>query len=223
MHSEKKTSQLLASLLGIALIVASASGSTWWFVRRTEQPRPDDGARRPGSTIPGWREISAGATPIYMGESAETLLVFSDYQCPGCRILEASLDSLWTDTGGHISVKIRHYPLNIHPLAVPAAVAVECAAKYGAAPSLHAKLFANADSLGFPRIDSLLQSAVGASNAHEARTCFESSATQERVEFDLKIARDLKLAGTPALITRGRVYYGGLGVDSLRSLLGIAR
>lgn len=204
----------LAGLVGILLVAVSASGSTWWFISRAATRGPSSKVLESGALIADSRTLRSGATLMYTGPSADTLLVFSDYQCPGCRILEASLDSLWKSGSPNLAVAFRHFPLDIHPLARVAATAVECAARTGNGRTLHHRLFQEADGLTSAKLLSLLESVSPGST-----TCVLDDSTGGRVDGDLALARSLNLGGTPALVWRGRLYYGGLHVDSLRALM----
>lgn len=61
-----------------------------------------------------------------------TLVEFVDYQCPVCHnYYQAITNRLEHDYQGRITFVTRNYPLPMHPLALPAAKAVEAAAAQG--------------------------------------------------------------------------------------------
>lgn len=61
-----------------------------------------------------------------------TLVEFIDYQCPSCHNYYRTITNrLQHDYQGRITFVTRNYPLPIHPLALPAAKAVEAAASLG--------------------------------------------------------------------------------------------
>ena len=81
--------------------------------------------------IEGWQnELDSG---ISMGPSDAPVVIveFMDFQCPFCRRLVARLDSLESEFPGQVRVVLHHYPLENHPLALPAAIAAECADRQG--------------------------------------------------------------------------------------------
>jgi protein-disulfide isomerase len=75
---------------------------------------------------PGSHTLSAAA------DKKVTLVEFIDYQCPSCHnYYQAITSRLEHDYQGRITFVTRNYPLPMHPLALPAAKAVEAAASQG--------------------------------------------------------------------------------------------
>jgi protein-disulfide isomerase len=104
-----------------------------WLNADGLSPDPD----RPGYTL--------GGDP-YKGDPSAELVVLevSDFQCPFCQrhIIETQpgIDEAYVDTG-RIMWVFKNLPLTIHPQAVDAAVAAECAGDQGAFWPMHDLLF----------------------------------------------------------------------------------
>ncbi|HYF13394.1 MAG TPA: thioredoxin domain-containing protein [Candidatus Paceibacterota bacterium] len=58
------------------------------------------------------------------------LVEYSDFQCPYCRIVHATLKRLVDESNGEVAWVLRNFPLeSIHPEARPSALAAECIAE----------------------------------------------------------------------------------------------
>lgn len=74
---------------------------------------------------------------------AEVVLVeYSDFQCPACGQFYPYVKEIMEEHGDSLRFEYRHFPLlNIHPQAVPAAIAAEAAGQQGKFFEMHDKLF----------------------------------------------------------------------------------
>lgn len=82
---------------------------------------------------PDERLVPANAHTLSRVEGGKvTLVEFLDYQCPACAAYYANVTKkLEQDYQGRITIVTRNFPLQMHPLALPAAKAAEAAAKQG--------------------------------------------------------------------------------------------
>ncbi len=106
----------------------------------------------PNEPTPGpVQDVAVGHLPVRGNKNASvTVIEFSDFQCPFCeqfyKTTYPQLKKEYIDTG-KIAFYYRHFPLtNIHPLAVPAANASECANEQGKFWEYHDLLFQNQTS-----------------------------------------------------------------------------
>src|SRR6478672_8327227 len=77
-----------------------------------------------------------------------TLVEFVDYQCPYCGALERdTMPQIVKNYGDRIRIVSRQFPLSIHPYAMGAALAMECAYQQGKFWPLHDRLFHNQTAL----------------------------------------------------------------------------
>lgn len=75
-----------------------------------------------------------------------TLVEFLDFQCPACASYYTNITKkLEQDYQGRITFVTRNFPLEVHPLAVPAARAAEAAAKQGKHAGMYHALYDNFD------------------------------------------------------------------------------
>jgi protein-disulfide isomerase len=130
------------------------------------------------------------------------ILVYSDFQCGFCRQLTAALHRVRTDFPETVTIAYRHFPLQGHPRAFPAAVASECAAEQGAFWEYHDKLFAEGGDLSDARLVEL----AGALKLDQPRfvACLQSAGPKQAVEANFREATELGLPGTPIVFINGR-------------------
>lgn len=120
-------------LLGIvALTVALIGGAIFLFSRPTTPPH----LRR--------QELIPTGTYTKGDTSASAYLVeFSDFQCPACKAFQPVVDELVSKNKDTLLFVYRHFPLDQHTFAIPAAVAAEAAGAQGKFWEMYALLFAN--------------------------------------------------------------------------------
>ncbi|WP_239161106.1 DsbA family protein [Virgisporangium ochraceum] len=133
---------------------------------------------------------------------------FGDYQCPYCRQATAVLDELIGRHGHRLRYVWRHLPLDeIHPYARRAAHAAEAAARQGAFWAMHQRLLAADDLDG----DALVAMAAAAGlDTGRFVADLDSPAVADRVDADLRSARNSGADGTPTFFLDGHRIDGSL-------------
>ena len=152
-------------------------------------------------------KISLDDDPIRGDPNAPiTIVEFSDFQCPFCArfhtqtlpaILEEYIDA------GKVNLVYRDFPLeSIHPNALPAAVAAECANEQGKYWEYHDMLFETQN--GWSRLSSEAVISTFSEYASEVGleqeqfdACLESGKYLEEVKNDLSDGRAYDITGTP--------------------------
>lgn len=69
------------------------------------------------------------------------LVEFADFQCPACAAYQPIVDQLKRKYKGSLNVVFRHFPLNSHKNAIPAAKAAEAASRQGKFYEMEALLY----------------------------------------------------------------------------------
>lgn len=70
-----------------------------------------------------------------------TIIKYNDYQCPTCKLVKPWEDQLKAEYGDLVTIEYRHFPLSMHPNAVPASQAAEAARIQGAYDGMNDRLF----------------------------------------------------------------------------------
>ena len=152
-------------------------------------------------------KISADDDPVIGDPNATiSIIEFSDFQCPFCArfhiqtlpsILEEYVDQ------GKVKLVFRDFPIqNIHPNALPASVAAECANEQGKFKEMHDKLFDNQQEWsGLEMTKTVLLFSQYALEIGVEQEIFDSCLTSgkyiEEIRNDLKDGRDYGVSGTP--------------------------
>ncbi|TSC89169.1 MAG: DSBA oxidoreductase [Parcubacteria group bacterium Gr01-1014_3] len=77
-------------------------------------------------------------------KDAKVVLVeYSDFQCPACAAYFPAVEKLIEDLGANFAFVYRHFPLNQHVYARPAAMAAEAAGKQGKFWEMYRMIFDN--------------------------------------------------------------------------------
>ncbi|ROP34916.1 protein-disulfide isomerase [Saccharothrix texasensis] len=120
----------------VVLVAVLVIGGVLVFNRSDE-----DGAASNAALFP------AGAHTLSRVEGDKvTLVEFLDFQCPACSSYYTGITKkLEQDYRGRITFVVRNFPLEMHPLAVPAARAAEAAAKQGKYAEMYHALYDNFD------------------------------------------------------------------------------
>ena len=145
-----------------------------------------------------------------------TIVEFSDFQCPYCRTLAGNLGRLMDEFPEHVAVIFRHFPLTeIHPQAIEAALAAECAGAQNAFRPFHDLLFENQ-----ARLDRVVWSEIGQQggvhDAVEFEKCLEQREYLDRVHEDLAAGERLGVEATPTLLFQGEKLVGSVSLEELR-------
>ncbi len=151
----------------------------YWAHEDGLAPDPD----RPGYNLAG---------DAYRGDTDAELVVIeiSDFQCPFCQrhTLETqpALDEQYVDTG-EVTWVFKHLPLQIHPQALAAATAAECAGDQQAFWEMHDLLFERIDDWAVEPPDAALVDLAGELGLEEDRftSCLGSRTALERVVEDI--------------------------------------
>jgi protein-disulfide isomerase len=165
-----------------------------------------------------------------LGEASApvTIIEFGDYQCPSCRLfwrdVERRLKRDYIDTG-KVRLVYRDFPIvEIHPEAVVAAVAAQCAADQGKYWEYHDKLFREQDNRG----DGLIRFKVadlkkwGADlrlDAAAFNECIDSARHKEEVSKDYADGVAVGIQGTPMFFINGRVVGGAQPYPVFRKVI----
>ncbi len=135
-----------------------------------------------------------------------TIIEFSDFQCPFCKRFHSDtlplVQTNYIDTG-KVRFVYRDFPIqSIHPNAMPAALATECADDQGKFWPYHDKIFQNQGQWKdleliqavnlFKQYASELQL-----NEDEFGTCLDSGKYLDEVNNDLQDGQDYGIEGTP--------------------------
>lgn len=189
--------RLLDGTASLAMIVAA--GVLLWTVLSDREPEAVSGSG--GLERLEVAEVVDSARPASVkGDSGARVAImeFSDFECPFCgrhaREVYPRLVEEYVDTG-KVQYVFRHFPLDSHPLAIKAAVSVECAARQGKYWEMHDLLF---QANGAVTETALLRHAASLGlQPEDFATCLVDNATVDHVMEDRLQGRELGVTSTP--------------------------
>lgn len=200
--------------LGTAVMVLCAVIVTGLLVRRELAPPAAAADPAEPSRVAEWREYAAAGTRIGPADAPVTIVVFSDFQCPACRVMAERLDAVREQRGSEVAVVYRHYPLRSHPHAPMAARASECAARQGQFEAMHDALF---------QAQSFIGTRAWVEIARDARVedlvgfgmCMRDASADSVLVRDAEHASRLGVEGTPTLLINDTRVIGALPLATL--------
>jgi protein-disulfide isomerase len=206
-----------------AISVVCALALTTVVVHREFFARPQVPEPAKPVAIRDWQRYAEAGHRIGPPTARVTIVEFSDFQCPFCARAERQFRGLREKYGDAVSIVYRHYPIEqLHPHALKAAEASECAADQGRFEEFHNALFAGQASIGSVAWSDYARTA-GVPDAARFNACVRDGQGAARVREDVEAADALGVEATPTLIVNHLKIRGMLPdarMDSLvRSLL----
>lgn len=145
-----------------------------------------------------------------------TIVEFSDFQCPFCRIFWqdtfGKLKEEYIDTG-KVRLIYRDFPLAFHSAAKPAAVGAECAQEQGKFLEYHNAIFAGQAAQGtgtisFTVSDIRTWAHTGGLEMTAFNQCINSSDFDAEIEADVAAGTAAGVSGTPSFFVNGAEIVG---------------
>ncbi len=156
---------------------------------------------------------------VWLGskDAAVVVVEFSDFQCPYCQDAARTLRELRLRYGDQVAVLYRHYPLtSIHPYAMEAAIAAECAGAQNAFERFHDVLFADQASIGNTDWTEFAVRA-GVPSVAEFEGCLDEDWPVVRVERDMRAGERVGVRGTPTVIVGDKLMIGAPSRDAMEA------
>jgi protein-disulfide isomerase len=158
-------------------------------------------------------KLHPGTSPSMGPENAKiTLIEFADFECPSCRELDRILRDFMPS---HPDVRLvfKHFPLTeIHPWAMTAAIASQCAFQQDPAAfwKIHDAIFDAQDVISPSNVWDKMQDLAGkiGVNMDSFRTCTANPETAHEVEQSMEEGRTVTITGTPTTFVNGRRLVG---------------
>ena len=183
------------------------------------------------SAAPTRYDVSADDDPFLGAADAPvTIIEYADYQCPYCaEFNEQTFPKLMAEYGDKIRFVYRDLPIkDIHYMAVPAAIAADCAGEQQKYWEYHDLLYANNLGLSSAATDNLDNSDDGILSrlAFKAgldsaafNACMLSGRYAAEVESDLQSAGGLGITSTPTFFINGIPLVGSQPFSEFKRLI----
>ena len=187
----------------VSLVMIIAVGAAMLRIMLSTSPvvatRQPSAASRPGEPRPPVEPLSLAGAKVLGSRTAKVgIEEYSDFQCPYCaafaRDTLPSLIQKYVDAG-KVLIAFRYFPLeSIHPRALRAAEAAECASQRGQFWKMHDQIFGNRTDL---TDEALRTQAVSAGVDGSSFDKCLADAPADRVKADASTGSALGITGTP--------------------------
>jgi protein-disulfide isomerase len=163
-------------------------------------------------------ELTQAVTPTdhQLGtESARvTLVEYGDIECPNCKQTAPAVKLLLDHFSGQVRFVFRHFPLEeVHPHALLAAEAAECAGGQGKFWPMLELLFDNQQHLKPPQLHGYAERLELDMARYTAE--MDDHVYLQRIREHLQSGRDSGVRGTPSFFVNGKIQDGSFGVRAL--------
>lgn len=151
-----------------------------------------------------------------------TIVEYSDFQCPYCRAEREVLVQLMREYGDRLRLVVKHTPLQMHPLAMPAALMYEAVARQDpmAAYRFYDDLFTHQDQLQAEG-ERYLTVAARAAGVDSSRARADAGSAEVRavVAADLEEGRRFGFTGTPGFLINGVALMGAHPIGDFEQII----
>jgi len=165
--------------------------------------------------------ITADDDPVIGDPKAKTsIILFLDYECSFCSVFYEKLYGNLSEDfikPGKINLVFKDYPLSIHPNAMNAAMAAECADEQGKFEEMFTYLFENPKAL--KNDEPLAWAEKTGLDTGSFSACMASEATEAEIQKDIDDANSSGVLGTPAFVIGGKLYIGTRPYQDLKVLI----
>ena len=150
-----------------------------------------------------------------------SIIEFSDFQCPYCKMFYDSLNQL-LNTGDYknkVKASFKNLPLSFHSRSNDAAMAAECAGAQGKFWEMYNTLFPKqAEWQNTTTNDKFKQYAAGLKlDTAKFNQCLDQKQLQSDIDADKDLAKQYNISGTPAIFINDEFVSGAIKFDDLKA------
>jgi predicted DsbA family dithiol-disulfide isomerase len=162
-------------------------------------------------------ELDDGVSPVKGATKAlVTIVEFSDFECPYCSAVQATLKQVMENYGKDVRLVFKHLPLEGHRNSLPAARAAYCAADQDRFWQFHDALFASRNLS--PTLFEEIAADLGL-GMEKFRTCLNSEQSRSAVVKDIESARLFRIESTPSFIVNGKLVKGAISFGDFQKII----
>jgi protein-disulfide isomerase len=166
-------------------------------------------------------KVNEGDATFGKADSNVKVVIYSDFQCPYCKILYQSVRSLMRQYGDKVLFDYKEFPLDIHPQANNAALASTCALEQGKYWEYGDRLYQNQTSWGNTKDTSIFKTyaAQVGLNTAQFNQCLDSKKYQSKIDADKAEGGSFGISGTPAVFVNDQFTNGVMSADQLKQAI----
>jgi protein-disulfide isomerase len=160
--------------------------------------------------------LALSATDHVLGSSHAkvTIVEYGDFECPNCKQAAPVVKLLLAQFGDRVRFAFRNFPLeDVHPHALNAAEAAECAGAQGKFWPMHDLLFEHQDHLKLPQLRRYAEQLELDLVRFDAE--MKDTVYLQRVREHIEGGLSNGVRGTPTFFVNGKLHDVSFGVKSL--------
>ncbi len=192
-------------IVSVVLVLAACAGS---FLLA-------HGTRKPfSSNAPDYRKLGPADAKV-------TIVEFSDFECPACRVAEPPMRALLKLYDGKVRLVFKHFPLErMHRWARAGAIAAECAGKQGKFWEFHHELYDHQEEWASEKSTERLAAYAKKLKLDSAAwlSCRQDPAVNDAVSADAQDGNNAWVGSTPTFFINGKRFVGALQLSERGSL-----
>lgn len=159
--------------------------------------------------------------PVAHAAQTVEIIEYSDFQCPYCHRAQPTIDQVMAKYGDQVKWEYRHFPLDFHAAALPAAAISECARDQGKFKEVHSAFFSmNPQTMSETSVMTAAKAKVPNPDALEA--CYKSGKKQELVLAQQKEGQARGVSGTPGFFINGKMLSGAQPFEVFDRMISVA-
>ncbi len=135
-----------------------------------------------------------------------TLVEFGDFECPACALMHPYIAKVMEKYGDSIRFEFKHFPLPMHPKAIPGAKAAEAAGQQGKFFEFHDILFERQEEWvksTNPKTFFIKYAGELGLDTEQFKKQLNASLLADRIKEDQSEGRELKVNATPTFFLNG--------------------
>ncbi|MCX6796608.1 MAG: thioredoxin domain-containing protein [Candidatus Falkowbacteria bacterium] len=223
--SSNKNKIIIISAL-LVLLIALVVGAFWYLTKKqmfVNQQETAKSLQKDNTKI--LNEINTNAIkpvrPLNQSDhvlgninAPVAIIFYGDFDCPFSADYYETLKKVKSEYGDKIAIGFRDFPH--YDLALPAALAAECAAEQGKFWEMADKLFTDKknEKLSIDQFESEAQE-IGL-NAEQFKQCWEDEKYKEKIQNDWQEGREANVIGTPDSFINGTQFPGAKPWDNYK-------
>lgn len=152
-------------------------------------------------------------------EAKVKVVIFSDFQCPYCKVFFKSLRDVMKDYSDRVLFAYKELPLDMHAQANSASLAALCAGEQGKFWEYGDKLYTSQDDWGKAKDTAKFKQYAVAMGlkTQDFNQCLDSKKFQEKIDTNKAEATSFEISGTPAVFVGDQFESGAVTADQLRA------
>ena len=176
-------------------------------------------------TLPAVVNLAAAGVVTGSPDALVEVVEFADFECPGCgyfaTLHEPDIMARLVATG-EVRFRFMDYPLDVHPNALAAHNAAQCANEQGKFWEMHDRIFQNQErwnTQATPDPKKVLKQLAGDAGLDVGKwdDCYDSGSKLEQIAANRKEGERMQVRFTPSFVIGGQLISGSLTYDEMKT------